>query len=400
MELSLYRELPRKRRAVAQPRTRQPPPKVHREDTGIVPGLRVESSVRPDSITNFRRLAAVKFKNPEVMECGGKGGCEECKTRPALMLNCDCDTAKVPICLGCKPRAVRDHPCFRNRTCVSCGTIGVVAVVKLGCCGATLCDSCLGADWYPKSRTRGTCGYCGAQTLGVHYRPMKIIKNTRPYIPAETPIPKVQRHISARLLEEIRRCQLSRSEIVSLFGDHGSMMEYPTAVPAHLLAPKMIGYSDISKAFADDTLPRCSRAMCAANGVPGWRCGFQAPVLFPGMDMCLLCVVRAQEQTITQLVLNGTIWEDAPIAGTYHMSVWLDPTTVSVTPVDISAIDTFAVEFCGNLGSHHPEKFYRLSDLTCRIRWTAGGFLDPESLMVPEKERLKNTASAHSNNSH
>ncbi|AUG72324.1 ORF78 [black bullhead herpesvirus] len=354
-----------------------PPPKVPRLGlaTDSEMGARMDMALKTESITKFRRLTTVHFRNPINTTCAATGvRCETCVSNPVATLNCDCEEAGTAVCAECKPRVLRDHPCFqRGWVCSLCSATGLETVARLGCCGVVMCEECVGKVWYREAQISGKCNRCGARTTGSFYQPLKISRALKPHVPTRRVIPKAQRHISVQLLAEIRRCSLGQVDIMALFGDHGNMMEEPPPVPAHLLAPKVLTYTDLVRMVVDRSSPRCHLGTCAARGVRGWRCGFEAPVLFPGMDECLFCTIRAQEQSITQLVLNGVVWEGAPTAGTYHMSVWLDPTTVAITPIMIGGIDTFSVEFEGHIGGYHPERFYRLEDVIRGSRWIDHG---------------------------
>ncbi|WP_206667797.1 hypothetical protein, partial [Salmonella enterica] len=87
-------------------------------------------------------------------------------------------------------------------------------------------------------------------------------------------------------------------------------------------------------------------------------------------------MIEKQELAIVQLTVNGTCWENSPTCTPFYMSVWFDPTTVNITPIDISEISTFVIDFKGTVGGYHPEKFYQTKDLVSKSCWKPDGTLD------------------------
>uniref|UniRef100_A0AB33V6I8 Non-structural n=1 Tax=Latid herpesvirus 1 TaxID=3096545 RepID=A0AB33V6I8_9VIRU len=331
----------------------------------------VESKLKRESITEFRRLANIQLTNPKKTRHPVPATCEECENTPTVTLGCECKEGGAPKCAPCAARLLETHPCFRARACHGCGRHSFERISKIFCCQIFMCDDCLSMGWYMDYARGAGCPSCGFKS-GTGHRALNYVENLVCVKKKAANLLRTVKHISGDLLEELRRCRVSGDELFQLFGKETNLMAAPETVPGHLLAPKMHTLDELRAVCSDAGRPRCSSATCAGRRVAGWVPGCEVPVLYLGSPLCVFCTVEKQELTISSMTICGSHWEREPVTAPFYMSVWFDPTTVGVEPVDVSQITTFAIDFGGKLGGYHPEKFYRVRDLIENARWDAG----------------------------
>ncbi|TXC13088.1 hypothetical protein DP148_27040, partial [Salmonella enterica subsp. enterica serovar Typhimurium] len=208
------------------------------------------------------------------------------------------------------------------------------------------------------------------------YKMISYVYNITPIKKTAVNLIKGTKHISAELLEDLQRLKISGDELYGLFDRSDTLFTNICAVPAHLLAPRIHSYRDLCDVTTDETRDKCSNILCVGKHVNGWKPEFKVPVLYTGSNLCVFCMIEKQELAIVQLTVNGTCWENSPTCTPFYMSVWFDPTTVNITPIDISEISTFVIDFKGTVGGYHPEKFYQTKDLVSKSCWKPDGTLD------------------------